>query len=159
MDENIREMNIFDLKEVMRIEKISFVSKWTIDDFIYELIINTKATYFIYKIENSIVAYIGIWLLDNEIHISNLAVDPLFRKRGIARKLIKKIIEEAYKANVKIVSLEVRISNINAINLYSTMYFKKTNILKDYYKVEDGVRMVLLLEGEMYAEKKKNENQ
>lgn len=158
MDENIRKMNIFDLKEVMRIEKISFVSKWTIDDFIYELIINTKATYFIYKIGNSIVAYIGIWILDDEIHISNLAVDPLFRRRGIARKLINRIIKEAYKVNIKTVSLEVRISNINAINLYENMDFEKNSILKDYYKVEDGVRMVLLLEGEIYAEKKKNEN-
>lgn len=158
MDENIRKMNIFDLKEVMRIEKISFVSKWTIDDFIYELIINTKATYFIYKIGNSIVAYIGIWILDDEIHISNLAVDPLFRRRGIARKLINRIIKEAYRVNIKTVSLEVRISNINAINLYENMDFEKNSILKDYYKVEDGVRMVLLLEGEIYAEKKKNEN-
>ncbi|MEA1975582.1 MAG: ribosomal protein S18-alanine N-acetyltransferase, partial [Bacillota bacterium] len=135
MDENIRKMNIFDLKEVMRIEKISFVSKWTIDDFIYELIINTKATYFIYKIGNSIVAYIGIWILDDEIHISNLAVDPLFRRRGIARKLINRIIKEAYRVNIKTVSLEVRISNINAINLYENMDFEKNSILKDYYKV------------------------
>jgi len=147
MNEVIQEMNIFDLKEVMRIEEESFVKKWSINDFIYELIVNKKARYFVYKINSKTVAYVGEWHLEDEIHIANLAVDSNYRKKGIATELIKETMERANFLNVNIVSLEVRLSNINAINLYEKMGFKKTDILENYYEIEDGIRMVYEITG------------
>jgi len=73
MNEVIQEMNIFDLIEVMRIEEESFVKKWSMNDFLYELIVNEKAKYFVYKMNNKIIAYIGEWHLEDEIHIANLS--------------------------------------------------------------------------------------
>jgi len=147
MNEVIQEMNIFELKEVMRIEEESFVKKWSMNDFLYELIVNEKAKYFVYKMNNKIIAYIGEWYLEDEIHIANLAVDSNYREKGIATKLIKETMERANFLNINMISLEVRLSNINAINLYEKIGFKKTDILENYYEIEDGVRMVYKITG------------
>jgi ribosomal-protein-alanine N-acetyltransferase len=147
----IQKMSVLDLNEVLLIEKVSFKAKWTANDFIYELIINKKADYFVYKINSVVVGYIGVWLLDGELHISNLAVDPLYRKKGIAMELVNQIIKMANSLNIGIISLEVRISNDKAIKLYKRIGFKKTDILESYYKLEDGVRMVLEVGGEINA--------
>jgi len=55
--------------------------------------------------------------------------------------------ERANFLNVNIISLEVRLSNINAINLYEKIGFIKTDILENYYEIEDGVRMVYKIAG------------
>jgi ribosomal-protein-alanine N-acetyltransferase len=154
----IRKMSVFDLNEVLLIEKISFKAKWTIDDFIYELIINKKADYFVYKINSVVIGYIGVWLLDGELHISNLAVDPSYRKKGIAIELVNQIIKMANSLNIRMISLEVRISNDKAIKLYKKIGFRKTDILENYYELEDGVRMVLEIGGKVNAGKKEDES-
>lgn len=143
MIKNIQEMNIFDLNKVVRIEKLSFKDDWSFDSFIYELLVNDKASYYVYKDKENILGYIGIWKLDDEIHITNLAVDPIFRKKGIATQLIEYIIKIGKDCNISKITLEVRISNNNAIKLYKKLGFESGKNLKDYYKIEDGIEMVL----------------
>jgi ribosomal-protein-alanine N-acetyltransferase len=147
MEGTIQLMQLSDLNNVLKIEAQSFSTSWTFNAFIYELLVNEKATYYTFKVENQIIAYIGYWLLDDDIHITNLAVAPIFRKRGAASQLINFIIKKAKNIGVSQVSLEVRISNQEAINLYEKIGFDQGKILEKYYKSEDGIEMILLLTG------------
>jgi ribosomal-protein-alanine N-acetyltransferase len=149
----IQLMQLSDLKYVLKIEEQSFSTSWTFNAFIYELLVNEKATYYTFKVENQIIGYIGYWLLDDDIHITNLAVAPIFRKKGIASQLINFIVRKAKNIGVSQVSLEVRISNQEAIKLYEKIGFDKGKLLKKYYKREDGIEMVLLLKGGKNEEK------
>lgn len=153
MEGTIQLMQLSDLKTVLKIEEQSFSTSWTFNAFIYELLVNEKATYYTFKVKNQIIAYIGYWLLDDDIHITNLAVAPIFRKRGVASQLINFIIRKAKSIGVSQVSLEVRISNQEAIKLYEKIGFNKGKLLKKYYKREDGIEMVLLLMGGKDEEK------
>lgn len=153
MEGTIQLMQLSDLKNVLKIEEQSFSTSWTFNAFIYELLVNEKATYYTFKVKNQIIAYIGYWLLDDDIHITNLAVAPIFRKRGVASQLINFIIRKAKNIGVSQVSLEVRISNQEAIKLYEKIGFNKGKLLKEYYKREDGIEMVLLLMGGKDEEK------
>lgn len=147
MNGTIQLMQLSDLKNVLKIEEQSFSTSWTFNAFIYELLVNEKATYYTYKVENQIIAYIGYWLLDDDIHITNLAVAPIFRKKGVASQLINFVIRKAENIGVSQVSLEVRITNLEAIKLYEKVGFHKGKTLKQYYKREDGIEMILLLKG------------
>lgn len=139
-------MNVFDLKKVLEIEKASFNSAWTLEAFTYELLVNKKAKYYTYKKNNIIIGYIGFWIFDNQLHITNLAIDLNNRNRGIATKLIEFVLENAKKNKMLIVSLEVRVTNKSAISLYEKIGFVKGEILERYYKIEDGVSMVYYFE-------------
>jgi ribosomal-protein-alanine N-acetyltransferase len=147
MKGTIQSMQSSDLKSVLKIEEGSFSTSWTFNAFIYELLVNDKASYYTYKVENQIIGYIGFWVLDDDIHITNLAVAPIFRKKGVASQLINFVTDEARRIIVSRVSLEVRVTNQEAINLYEKLGFNKGKILKKYYKIEDGIEMFLLLKG------------
>lgn len=143
----IQLMEISDLKKILEIERESFSTSWTFNAFIYELLVNDAATYFTFKSKGQIIGYIGYWLLDDEIHITNLAVATIFRRKGVGKQLIHFVIERAKQLNVQLISLEVRITNINAIELYKKIGFNTGKLLTNYYKTEDGVEMFLTLTG------------
>lgn len=147
MVDKIRAMELNDLESVMAIEKKSFKACWTFDAFVYEILVNEKARYYVYTSEKQVIGYVGYWALDDELHITNLAVTPMFRKRGIGQRLIEYVLEVGKKNMVKKITLEVRVSNINAIRLYEKLGFKKGDLLKDYYKIEDGIAMIYIIKG------------
>ena len=69
----------------------------------------------------------------DEADITNVAVLPSHRKKGIARKLLKQLLEEAKKQNLHSIYLEVRASNIAAVTLYEHAGFKEVGQRKNYY--------------------------
>lgn len=74
------------------------------------------------------------------ITIDYIVVNDKSRKKGIGTKLLK-YIEDKYK-NINNITLEVRESNINAINFYKSNGFKEVTKRKHYYKNEDGILMI-----------------
>lgn len=141
--EKIREMNVLDLRQVIEIEKKCFDDSWSIDAFVYEIMVNKNSNYYVYQKDNLIIAFIGTRYFENHIHITNLAVEPKNQNKGIATKLIDYIIVMARDSNKNKVCLEVSKSNKKAINLYRKLGFEITKKLLNYYKKEDGIQMVL----------------
>ena len=92
---------------------------------------------------DKLIGYILYKSLYNFINIDNLGVIYEYRNKGIGTLLIKFLINLAKKNKMNI-RLQVRISNIIAINLYSKLGFKKKYILKNYYSNEDGWLMECL---------------
>lgn len=78
--------------------------------------------------------------LYDRIEIDYIIVDNKYRKMGIATRLLH-FLENDYK-NIDNITLEVRESNIEAINFYSKNGFKEVTKRKNYYKDEDGILMI-----------------
>ena len=123
------------------LDKLCFSVPWSEKSFIEE-VENPLATYFVAKENNEIIGYGGIWQVQDEGQITNIAVHPKMRKKGIASAILEKLIDEA-KSSERIV-LEVRESNIAAICLYEKYGFKNCGIRKNFYHspTENGIVMI-----------------
>jgi len=134
MDILIDIMDIEDLDSVIEIENYSFTNPWSRETFKQELIDNPDSLYLTANTGRQIVGYIGSWLLAERLHITNLAIDRCFRNRGIARELLEKILFFGRLNKVTICTLEVRVSNYKAINLYKKLGFMLYGLNKNYYR-------------------------
>ncbi len=147
---NIYPMSLKHLSRVMQIERESFSDPWSLTSFISELSDNTYATYFIAIYQNRIVGYIGGWLVTDELHITNLAVDKKYRGLGIGQQLIDEIIKYSKNRGINRATLEVRASNNTAMNLYRKKGFTSVGYRPNYYtnNSEDAMIMWKEIKGE-----------
>ncbi|MDD4149443.1 MAG: N-acetyltransferase [Bacteroidales bacterium] len=112
------------------------------------LITKAKSFFVIVEVDNSIAASMVLLNRKNvgNLRVYSIVVDEKFRGQGIARKLLDYAVVMAIKLNKKSLSLEVRINNTNAIVFYEKYGFKKTTVLKSYYKDEtDAWQMKIAL--------------
>ena len=140
---NFRKLTIEDLEDIYYIERASFTSPWTKDAFIHELTENPYATYIGLEVDGSLVAYGGYWLIIDEAHITNIAMLPEYRGKKLGEKLLRKMLDEIVEHGGIRVSLEVRVSNTVAQNLYRKFGFVTGGISKGYYSdnYEDAIVM------------------
>jgi [ribosomal protein S18]-alanine N-acetyltransferase len=141
-----RPMTTADLDEVMLIERSSFRFPWSPGFFRQELQV-ACARSVLAEIDGKIVGYVLFWLLPGAIDIHNIAVHADYRRRGIARMLLGRVIDEARHRSALKVMLEVRKSNVPAQKLYESMGFLTIGIRKGYYSDdgEDALAMTLNL--------------
>ncbi|WP_294372223.1 ribosomal protein S18-alanine N-acetyltransferase [uncultured Clostridium sp.] len=146
MNINIDLMTAEDIDGVFEISNLSLPSPWSRESYKNELN-NSNARYFIAKINNKVVGFIGTWIIFDESDITNIAVHPDYRKLGIASKLINSMIDYCNKKNCTSYTLEVRAGNDAAISLYKKHGFKIEGIRKAYYQdnKEDALLMWLRL--------------
>ncbi len=144
----IRKMVLADLPAVIAIEKESFLTPWSYMVFIKEIKTNSFAYYFTAETEKeTIVGYIGTWVIFDEIHITNIAVHPRYRRQGIGKKLLEIVYRLAKLFATKQITLEVRRSNRNARKLYEREGFVEVGTRPGYYweNNEDAIIMTLYL--------------
>jgi len=136
-------MQVRDLDEVMRIEKMSFPSPWSRQMFLIDLLDNSSAYYLVARYQGKVVGYTGFWLIGDEMHIANLAVCPDLRRQKIAQRLLLAGFNLALSKGAQKSTLEVRVSNLAAQRLYEKFGFIRAGIRKGYYsdKNEDAVIM------------------
>jgi ribosomal-protein-alanine N-acetyltransferase len=145
-DLTIERMREDDLAEVLRIEKENFSDPWTKECFLEDLY--KDFTYpAVAKMAEKLVGYICLWKIVDELQIANLAVDSLFRKRGIAHQLLQWVIEYALNKKCRTITLDVRVSNLVASELYRKFGFEEVGRRKNYYRypVEDAIIMEKIL--------------
>lgn len=137
-----------DINEVLRIERNSFRAPWTETAFLNELQ-NKYARYFVILYQGKVIGYAGMWLFAGESHVTTIAVDPDYRSCGYGRMLMNILIDFSREQGVDTMILEVRVSNIHAIKLYTSLGFRKIGIRKNYYSEtrEDAIVMLLHLQG------------
>ena len=133
MEINICPMKESDFPQVIEIEQKSFADPWSIKSFYSEIQENPYALYLVAYSQERLVAYIGGWLITDELHITNLAVDPEQRGKGLAKKLLDEMIEISREEGMNKATLEVRISNSAAINLYRKNGFAIVGRRTKYY--------------------------
>ena len=124
-----------DADGVARVEAACMPVPWSRQSF-WEEASHTDAYYLIARDvdrDNLIVAYAGCWVLANEGHITNVAVDPDYQGQGLGRRLMNELISRVKALGVDSMTLEVRPSNTVAINLYTSLGFRSVGQRPKYY--------------------------
>ncbi len=131
-------LSLKNIEAVYELEKLSFDSPWTHKMFEAE-INNSRSVYLVAKDKqtNETVGYIGVWLAVDFADITNVAVHPGYRKKGIAISLINEICRICKDKGIKKVGLEVNVNNKPAIALYKKLGFTVDSVRKKYYKNKD----------------------
>lgn len=142
MDIKIEPMDYSCLDAIMDINKLSFPICWSRDSFENELK-NVFATYLVAKDGENVVGYGGMWIIIDEGHITNIAVHPHYRGKGIGDLLLNSMINNCSEKKVKAMTLEVRSSNIAAQNLYTKHGFIPEGRRKKYYE-DNGEDAILM---------------
>ncbi len=81
----------------------------------------------------SIIGFAGLWLMVDEAHVTTIAMHPDHRRKGLGEFLLVSLIDIAYEIGAKWVTLEVRVSNYNAQNLYRKYAFREAGLRHRYY--------------------------
>ncbi|BCJ87190.1 ribosomal protein S18-alanine N-acetyltransferase [Effusibacillus dendaii] len=138
-----RKMQLSDIDRVMEIEHKSFPAPWSRVAFEGELLRNHFAKYIVILLGGQIVGYSGMWIILDEAHITTIAVDPDFQGRKIGEHLLRQMMVLAVWNSAERMTLEVRVSNKVAQNLYQKMGFVNCGIRKKYYSdnQEDAIIM------------------
>jgi len=153
----ISPMQLGDIKEVIQIEKESFVSPWSVDVFEEQLSHLDCASYFVARVNGKVIGYAGIIFppaclsvdtadghnAETEGHITNIAIDKSYRRKKIGSVLLLKLIEEAQNRGSRVISLELRKLNTVALSFYKKFGFRIFGLRKDYYSDtgEDAIVM------------------
>lgn len=142
----LRQLRYSDLDDLVDIEQASFNVPWT-KGMLEEEYFNSFARYTVLEYQGRIVGYLGMWKILDEGHITNVAVRPEFRRRGLARRLLQDLTDYALSVGIRSLTLEVRVSNTPAIKLYESFGFKVEGRRKHYYadNNEDALIMWLRL--------------
>mgnify|MGYP001001622289 FL=1 len=143
MDICVREMQESDIDRIVEIEQESFSPPWSREAFLLELTKNILAKYIVVEVEDRVVGYGGIWLIIDEGHITNIAIDKEYRGLGLGNKLLEGLIQLCIDRDIKAITLEVRKSNEIAKGLYKKYGFKECGIRPGYYtnNNEDAIIM------------------
>ncbi len=132
---------------MLNIETASFPAPWHRVSFEGELLEKTSRGLGLKQRQeretDRLIAYIFFRLVGDEMHVLNLAVDPAYRRRGVATFLLQHSVTLARKHGVRGVYLEVRSSNDSAIKLYRKMGFSEVGRRPQYYREtrEDAIVM------------------
>lgn len=133
-----------DVDGVLNITNLCFSIPWS-KSSIYGELNNPLAKYIVAKDleSNSIVGFVGVWIVVGEADITNIAVHPNHRKLGIGSKLLSSLIVLCENLDCSLINLEVRASNKPAQSLYRKFSFIENGIRKNYYEdnKEDAILM------------------
>jgi ribosomal-protein-alanine N-acetyltransferase len=132
-----------DLDAIDAIEQHSFKSPWSRDTFRAELL-REWARVDVARLDGRLVAFCNYWLVTTELHILALATHPDYRGRGIAQQLLEHVLDVARQTGCSLATLEVRRSNVPAINLYERAGFKTVHVRARYYQDDDEDALVML---------------
>ena len=120
------------VSQIAHLEAQCFSDPWSEKSIASELE-NPLSLWLVAEENGQVLGYVGSQTVLDESDMMNVAVDPRFRRQGIARALIETLIAELSKMGSRCLRLEVRVSNENARALYARMGFQQLGLRKSYY--------------------------
>ncbi len=145
---SIRPASPDDLPEILRIERRSFSHPWTGEQILDELNRRDVGRCLVAggQDPSGLCGFLMAWLVADEVHITNMAVDPEFRARGVAGTLLRHLLIASAAEGAVWCALEVRRSNQPARSLYGKHGFRTIGRRRRYYPDgEDALVMGLEL--------------
>ncbi len=138
----ITQMRPEDAAEVAAIERMTFSLPWSEQGFLSSLQ-SQDTVYLTVRQKGKLIAYCGFLQSFEEADITNVAVHPDFRGKGIGYTMLCELMERGRKRGVERYTLEVRAGNAHAIRLYRKLGFESIGIRKNFYEKpkEDAVIM------------------
>lgn len=140
----VRRMTLDDLDDVTAIEAATFPTPWSQESFRQELERNVAARYLVAVKDERVIGYAGAWIILDESHITNIAIEEAERGHGYGRLLTTALMQYLSNLGAAYATLEVRRSNLRAQNLYESLGFVRLGVRKRYYEDnrEDAFIMV-----------------
>jgi len=126
-------MKMTDLDEVMEIEQASFSMPWSRWMFERELMDRDHSHFLVARSGSEVIGYIGFWMVSDEMHIVTIAVRSDFRYKGVGSMLMASALALAARLGASKSTLEVRITNLPAQELYKKFGFETVAIRKNFY--------------------------
>ena len=126
----LRRLGYSDLPAVLSIERRSFPTPWSMAMFVLE-VSKPSGICLAATVEDQLVGYLVCSRYDQVWHLMNVAVDPEQRRTGVAKRLISRLFEEAGETIP--FTLEVRVSNRQAITMYEGFGFRPAGTRRRYY--------------------------
>ena len=137
--QEIRAVRKDDIEAVSRLEEVCFKDPYP-SYFLSELAKDNPETFLILTLNNRVIGYGVVDLWKDDYHLVSIAIHPEARRRGLGEKLLAELEKRLPKE--KPLRLEVRRSNLAAIQLYSKRGFRRTGLAKGYYADgEDAITM------------------
>lgn len=137
-------MTVADLDQVMEVERLSFAAPWSREAFASELL-QLYTVYLVARAGNQVAAFGGMHVVYEEAHITNIAVHPAHRGRGLGERMMHELMRRGRRRGAVRVTLEVRASNAAAQSLYRKLGFVTAPgaVRKGYYtdSGEDAIVM------------------
>ncbi len=144
----VRDVRPGDLDAVAELERVSFPIPWKREFFAAEVGAAHRFNRVVRAPDGSLAGYVFCAFAGGEIHVNKIAVDPLFRRRGIARLLMDEVFAFSERIAAEEIYLEVRPSNLPARNFYVSLGFRDVGRRPQYYADgEDALVMSLFLPG------------
>ena len=132
-----------DIPSILEIENECFIKPWSEKDIRYELNNNPVSVVYVLEESNMILGYLDFWITFDSATVAQIAIRKAYQGRHLADLLMKEMIDDCFAKKVINIALEVRVSNIKAINLYLKHGFKKIVVKPHYYENgEDAIYMV-----------------
>lgn len=140
----LRAATIDDLAQIMAIERASFGNPWPETAMAEELGGHSWSRVVVAEAKGAIVGFMIYWVVDLELHLLNLATWPTWRRRGVARALVQRMLRDARRGGRAEILLEVRRSNAAARRLYEELGFEDFGVRRRYYRDNNEDAIVML---------------
>ena len=129
---SISALGAADIREVMELESLCFAYHWTEEQFRLGL---ERGAYHILglRLDKRMVGYAAFYVIQGDMEIMNLAVHPDFRRQGYGAMLLDAVLRQSRAAGAHQGFLDVKESNVPAIDLYRKFGFKQIGVRKRYY--------------------------
>lgn len=135
-----REMTAEDVPFISRLEEETFSMPWSADSFL-EMISKEDARYYVAEEDGRLLGGCGVLMIAGEGNITNVAIAPEARNRGIGTALLRHLMAEGDRKGLTAYTLEVRVSNAAAIHVYEKLGFVSAGVRPGFYEkpVEDAL--------------------
>ena len=121
------------LRSVVRIEAQVYPRPWSHSLFVSELALRSTRAYFVAKAGRDVVGYAGVMMSLTDGHVTTIAVDPARHRQGVGTRLLLALAREAIARDATALTLEVRLSNRGAQEMYKRFGFRPVGVRKGYY--------------------------
>ena len=147
MEYTICSAEIRHIDSLEALEQACFSLPWTRDQLVSQLPDEQHVFLVADSGNGQVLGYVGMMVVLDEGYISNVAVSPDHRRKGIADALMRALLCEADRRSLSFVTLEVREHNEAAIKLYEKWGFRPVGKRKNYYErpAEDAILMTTFL--------------
>jgi ribosomal-protein-alanine N-acetyltransferase len=121
------------VRGVLQIEQQVYPRPWSMSLFLSELAQRTSRVYLVAKVGTTVVGYAGLMLVGSDGHITTIAVDPAWHRRGIGARLLLELSRIGIASGCTALTLEVRMSNDAAQSMYRRFGYAPAGVRKNYY--------------------------
>jgi [ribosomal protein S18]-alanine N-acetyltransferase len=131
------------LRAVLRIETLVYPRPWSHSLFLSELALRGSRAYFVARVGRDVMGYAGLMISGDDAHITTIAVDPAQHRHKIGTRLLLVLTREALARGARHMTLEVRLSNHAAQDLYRRFGFGPVGVRKNYYQETNEDALVM----------------